>query len=415
MFILNETRVDPNRGRAALRQFYADASSHRYALHLTDTAELLRHILFLRDMNAGVFPIHPDIPASTAHDMAVTAGCDRIVTAEGLTNLPQTSPIGRGGVLVQMSSGTTGAPKVITRTWAQISVEVASYAVSFKEAQAMTPVIACPVSHSYGLIAGVLVALHRGHTPVVIDTLNPKFILRRLREVTRPLLYTSPAMLHTLAQLLPAEETLYAAMTSGTVLPEPWFVCIRARTTHLFQQYGCSEAGCIAINPDLRQAADIGYPLPHLEVDTGGTAQAPQMIHVRADGSEIRTGDLGYRRPDGMLVFAARQDDVIDVAGLNVYPQDVEQAALAQPGVEDALAFGIDDPMAGGRVALLIAGAGADPAAIRKGLQTRLAPYQQPGVIEQVGTLPRQANGKISRREVAKHFARQGVQAEMRA
>ncbi|MDW3183786.1 AMP-binding protein [Roseobacter sp.] len=403
MFFLNETRIDPAEGQGKLRALYRDAHAHRYALHLQDTGDVLRHILFLRDANAGVFPIHPDIPAQKAREMARAAGCDTIVTAEGVTYLdiaPDSQP--RGGVLVQMSSGTTGAPKVITRTWQQISVEVASYAASFKQAQAMTPVIACPVTHSYGLIAGVLVALHRGHTPVIIDTINPKFILRRLREVTRPLLYTSPAMLHTLALLLPKGENLHAAMTSGTVLSEPWFDSIRASTTHLFQQYGCSETGCIAINPDLRQAADIGYALPHLTVCAGTGVESPVAITVHVDGSVIETGDLGFAKADGMLVFVARQDDVIDVAGLNVYPQDVEQAALAQPGVSDAVAFGIDDPLAGGRVALLVAGPQADPATLRQQLQTQLAPYQQPTLIQHVATLPRQANGKINRRHIAR-------------
>lgn len=402
MFIVNETPVDPAEGLSKLRALYRDAHAHRYALHLQDTGDVLRHILFLQRANAGVFPVHPDMPPQTARDMARAAGCDRMVTAAGVTPLESDAAGGRkGGVLVQMSSGTTGAPKVITRTWQQISVEIASYAVSFKEAQAMTPVIACPVTHSYGLIAGVMVALHRGHVPVIIDTINPKFILRRLREVTRPLLYTSPAMLHTLALLTPQAAPLYAAMTSGTVLSEPWFECIRAKTKHLFQQYGCSETGCVAINPDLRQAADIGRPLPHLTVRAGQGAQHPGAITVQTDGAVTETGDLGYAKPDGMLVFVARQDDVIDVAGLNVYPQDIEQAALEQPGVADAVAFGVDDPLAGRRVALLFTGTHADPALLRQQLQTRLAPYQQPALIRHVADLPRQANGKINRRAIA--------------
>lgn len=406
MFILNETHIDPDQDLGRLRALYRDAHAHRYALHLQDTGDVLRHILFLRDANAGVFPIHPDMPPQTAFDMARAAGCDRIVTADGVAPLEDASD-GRpkGGVLVQMSSGTTGAPKVITRTWQQISVEVASYAVSFKQAQAMTPVIACPVTHSYGLIAGVFVALHRGHVPVIIDTINPKFILRRLREVTRPLLYTSPAMLHTLAMLVPPGNTLHAAMTSGTVLSEPWFARIRARTTHLFQQYGCSETGCIAINPDLQCAADIGHPLPHLTVRAGTDTQTPASIAVEIEGTEVQTGDLGYAKPDGMLVFVARQDDVIDVAGLNVYPQDVEQAALAQPGVEDAVAFGIEDTLAGARVALLFTGAETDPTTVQQRLQNRLAPYQQPAIVHHVAELPRQANGKINRRDIARTLA----------
>ena len=401
MFILNDQLVDLSPLDDAE---FADPQTHRYGLHLQKTDSVLRHIIGLRDAGAGVFPIHPDIPTDKAREMAAQAGCDRFVGDEGITEIPQTSDA-LGGVLVQMSSGTTGAAKVITRNWAEVHSEVASYVRFFTQAAPMTPVIACPITHSYGLIAGLMVAMERGHVPVVIDTLNPKYILRRMRELPDPLLYTSPAMLHMLASFLPEGQQLYAAMTSGTILSQPWFDRIRAKTTHLFQQYGCSEVGCIAINPDLRDPSDVGYPLPHLQLTTSQDAQSPAPILVTVDGHKVATGDLGFVKPDGMLTFVSRQDDVIDVAGLNVYPHDIEQAALAMDGVADALAFRMQDDLAGNRAGLIFEGAGVAPDALQAWLTDRLAPYQQPVAIHQVPQLPRQANGKISRRDIARQFA----------
>ncbi len=407
MFILNDQLVD---FLPLDDTVFSDPQLHRYGLHLQKTDDVLRHISRLREAGAGVFPIHPDIPVDKARQMAVQAGCDKFVSEDGVAEIAQTTS-GLGGVMVQMSSGTTGTPKVITRTWTDVQTEVASYVQFFTQAAQMTPVIACPITHSYGLIAGLMVAMERGHVPVVIDTLNPKYILRRMREVREPLLYTSPAMLHMLASFLPAGQQLYAAMTSGTILSQPWFAQIRLKTNHLFQQYGCSEAGCIAINPDLQDPSDVGYPLPHLQLTSGQDAQHPAPINVIFGGQTVETGDLGFIRPDGMLSFVSRQDDVIDVAGLNVYPHDIEQAALAMDGIADALAFRMQDDLAGARAGLIFEGADVAPDALRAWLTDRLAPYQQPVAIHQVSQLPRQANGKINRRDIARQFATSEVPA----
>ncbi|CUH74856.1 Long-chain-fatty-acid--CoA ligase [Tritonibacter multivorans] len=408
MFVLNDTPVDPNALFPRLERTLSGCASHRYALHLSDTGTLLSTILFLRSKGAGVFPIRADIPADKALTMAKTAGCDRFI-AEGLKEheIPCHAAV-EPGVLVQMSSGTTGAPKVIARSWQNIDEEIAAYAAFFVRSAEMTPVIASPINHSYGLIAGAMVALHRGHVPVLIDAVNPKYILRRMREIENPVLYTSPAMLHTLARLLPKDQKLNAVVTSGTVLPDAWFAVIRARTTHFFQQYGCSEVGCIAINQDLQNPAAVGRALPHLRL-MAGTASSPAAVQVEKQGRLIATGDLGVLDETGLLTFVSRADDMINVAGLNVYPQDVEAAVMTSDGISDAVAFRVEDGMAGARVGLLYCGHTVTEDDVRQICNARLAPYQQPTLIKQVSNLPREANGKLSRRAIAAQFAPAGA------
>jgi acyl carrier protein len=103
-----------------------------------------------------------------------------------------------------------------------------------------------------------------------------------------------------------------------------------------------------------------------------------------------------------MLVFTARMDDTINVAGLNVYPSDVEDVVMAMPQVTDAVAFRKTDPVAGERVGLVFsASRPIAPHDLRRFCAERLARHQLPMEILQVRSVPRQANGKISRREVA--------------
>lgn len=195
-------------------------------------------------------------------------------------------------------------------------------------------------------------------------------------------------------------------MTSGTLLPAPWFETIRARSRRVFQQYGCSETGCIAINPELERPEDMGLPLPHHRVTAGDGPEAPGEILVHTAGGTVATRDLGHLGDGGMLVFRARLDDTINVAGLNVYPREVEDAAMRLAGVTDAVAFRRPDPLAGERVALVFtAGPEVSEAALRAHLAGELAPHQRPSELSRIAAMPREANGKVSRRDIAASVA----------
>ncbi len=151
--------------RAALR----GGSGERVAARFRDNASSLAFILAARRAGATLLPIHPALPNDGARRLAARAGCHRIflddldgenLDGESLDDAPP--PVPGEGHLLQMSSGTTGEPKCIARPWQAVEREIASYVAAFTEPEGMTPVIACPITHSYGLICGLLVGLHRG-------------------------------------------------------------------------------------------------------------------------------------------------------------------------------------------------------------------------------------------------------------
>ncbi|MDH2325543.1 IucA/IucC family protein [Cereibacter sp. SYSU M97828] len=360
-----------------------DPARTRVALHMTDKAEYLAQVLRLRAAGASCYPIHPETPRDQALDLARRAGCT-------LFNAEPIGPDSEGpGVLIQMSSGTTGAPKVIARTWAEIETEVNAYIRHFPND--FTPVIAAPVTHSYGLIAGVMVGLGRGRVPVVLDSANPKTILRQLAAVDNPLLYAAPTLLHVLARLAGAGGLPAHVMTSGTVLPQPWFDTIKGAAQGVFQQYGCSEKGCVALTDTPACPEDMGAPLPHVRVLAGTDAPGPVTI----DG--IPTGDLGTIDARGHLIFAGRAAEVIDVAGINVYPAEIERVAMTAPGITDAVAFALPDPVSNQRPALAFTGT-ATPEDLDAFLAANLSPRQRPVRLIPMPALPRGPGGKVSRR-----------------
>lgn len=265
------------------------------------------------------------------------------------------------------------------------------------------------MSHSYGLICGVLSALERGEVPRVITNLNPRSLLATLRDTPEHLLYASPTLIGLLVRLLPPGQHLHTVMLSGAPLAETVMTEVKARTQRLCQQYGCSEIGCIALTADASGPNHLGTALPHLEVNAG-TPEAPGEIMVQPhhkSAEAIATRDLGYVDQHGQLHFSARMDDTINVAGINVYPGDVESAVLRFPGIREAIAFKQSDTLAGERVALaIVANEHLDTDQLRRWCRERLSPHQIPSVIHQMASIPTLPNGKISRRYLAQSILR---------
>lgn len=379
----------------------------RLAICIEDAGFMLALFFAVKRRNSSLLLIHPATPYSAAKRQAERADCTHLLYHKREIEHFGDASSQNAGKLLQFSSGTTGEPKCIARDWASIDAEIVSYIANFPEPAEMSPIIACPITHSYGLICGVLVGLERGRPVHVVATGNPKYVINALRQVEKPLLLSSPALLHMIARLLPKDEMIHASMSSGTVMPQPWLDTIRARSTHMFQQYGCSEAGCIAINPDVQRADEIGFLLPHHQALQLGTVEAPAELILKSFGSEIQTRDMIHASAtDGMLTFLSRLDDLINVAGLNVYPKDVEDSAMTMAGISDAVAIRRDDAFAGERLVLLYSSPLAiSPEQLRTYLMPRLASFQMPSELSHVDQVPRLANGKINRRDIATAYA----------
>lgn len=420
MLKINETHYSPEDFERHYQQFanmnmLENGTVSRIAICLEDNATWLALCFFLKRQQVSVMPIHPSTPLQTAIRLAERADCNRLyyhnlslpVSIRSETKAQETAG------LIQMSSGTTGEPKCINRSWRSIDTEIASYVKSFTKPENMTPIVACPVTHSYGLICGVMVALARGQTPHIVTDINPKYLIKTLQNCQRPLLYSSPTMLQGLIRLWPKNSKIHAAMTSGTIMSRPVFEQLSPYITHLFQQYGCSEAGCVAINQNMTCTQDVGTPLPHLKVSSSNRAEQPEEIIVTVESDVagqpaqvIHTQDLGYlhnnEEGETMLRFVARLDDTIIVAGLNVYPQDVEDIILRHPDIVDAVVFKVDDHFAGQRVCLqFTAQKTLDERTLRHWCTEQLASYQVPHRILQVTGIERLPNGKVNRKKIA--------------
>jgi amino acid adenylation domain-containing protein len=120
-----------------------------------------------------------------------------------------------------------------------------------------------------------------------------------------------------------------------------------------------------------------------------------------------RTGDMGTLR-DGVLYFFGRTDDQIKLRGYRIEPGDIEAAALATPGVREAVVVAREFSASDKRLVLYVAGS-PDLTKLRGRLRAGLPAYMLPQHIEVLGTLPKTPNGKINRKALPMPSSMGGV------
>lgn len=134
-------------------------------------------------------------------------------------------------------------------------------------------------------------------------------------------------------------------------------------------------------------------------------------------GGWMHTGDLAYRDSEDYLHLVDRRNDKIITGGENVYPSEIEHCLLEHPAVTEAAVVGVADARWGERVsaAVVLREDGATtPAALISHCRERLASYKTPKEIRLVSALPRNATGKLLRREVRARWSDYPV-ADLRA
>ncbi|TFD99679.1 AMP-binding protein [Jeotgalibacillus sp. R-1-5s-1] len=367
------------------------------AVRLNDTGEWLTFLLYARKHQLTLLPLHKDESSDRSRLLADKAGCSVLIdgTMEEVHVLNESAREERRE-LYFFSSGTTGEPKRISRSWEEIETELTSYQQAFPLSEETHSIIACPVTHAYGMLCGFLASIDRGAAPVVITKLNPGYVLSTVRQYPRSILYAAPAYLHAICRL--SKEQIPAVMMSGTSLPVKWLKQIKQKSIHTLQQYGCSEAGCVSIAEDVTEPGHIGKTLPHIRI-TGGTESNPAEMMIHLKDKTIRSGDLGWQDANEEWHFTARMDDMINVAGRNVYPSDIEEVLLRHEQVEEAVVFKKVDDWSGERVCVCITGTKLEDD-VKNYCRPLLSSYQLPKEWHFVDAIPTLPNGKISRRQL---------------
>ncbi|MEO6203821.1 MAG: AMP-binding protein [Mycobacteriales bacterium] len=355
-----------------------------------------------------------------------------LLTIEQLTALadePVTAPAKPSHTSRQviLTSGTTGAPKGAARAGAGIDDAVSALSRIPLHA-GETTVLASPVFHAWGL-GHLSQAMLLGSTVVLRRRFDPHQVLADLEQHRASTLVVVPVMLDLLIAADPSRYDLSALRviaSSGSALPGDLATrTLAAFGPVLYNLYGSTEVAyaAVASPQDLAQDPHCAGRPPHgvtlRVVDEQGRdvrAGEPGRIFVGSglafdgytDGSDkdrlnglVATGDLGILNSDGRLTVLGRTDDMVVVGGENVYVGQVEDVLAEHPAVREVAVVGAADPTYGVQlVAHVVLAQPVPDSDLQDWVRGRLARFAVPRKVVVHDTLPRNATGKVLKREL---------------
>ncbi|WP_354698462.1 2-succinylbenzoate--CoA ligase [Paraconexibacter sp. AEG42_29] len=383
---------------------------------------------------ADAGPVRQRVLAWTDDDGAP----DDAPTLERLAAGPSAAPSSpsRQGRMTILTSGTTGTPKGAQR--GKLGPDLATGLLSrIPLREGMTTVLPAPLFHAWGLAGFGLSSMLLGSPIVLRRRFDPEAVLGDIERHRAEAMFVVPVMLARILDL-PGEvrdrydiSSLKVVAASGSALPGD----LAARWMdyagdNLYNMYGSTEVtfATIATPADMRAAPGTAGKAPRgvvvrLYDDAGGVVERGGTGRIfvgnkslfegyTGGGSKdqidglMATGDIGRFDEAGRLFVVGRDDEMIVSGGENVFPKEVEDCLLAHAAVGDAAAIGVDDEQFGQRLkAFLVRTEGvADTPGddeLKAHVKDNLAGYKVPREFVWLDELPRNATGKIVKRELA--------------
>jgi fatty-acyl-CoA synthase len=337
---------------------------------------------------------------------------------------------GHRGRQVILTSGTTGAPKGASRSLDGIE-PAAAFLSGIPLRARETTVIACPLFHTWGL-AHLGMSLLLQSTVVLTRKFDPEETLGLIQRNQATALVAVPVMLQRMLELDEKTRRRYdtsslrVVAVSGSALSGDLSTSFMdAFGDVVYNLYGSTEVAyaTVAGPDDLRAApGTAGRPVMgttlRLLDENGNDVPSGEVGRIfvgnpmlfdgytgggdkdRVDGMAA-SGDLGRFDDSGRLFVEGRDDEMIVSGGENVFPAEVEELLAAHPDIVEAAVIGVDDDKMGQRLkAFVVASGKIDEQAVKDHVKRHLASYKVPREVVFLDELPRNATGKVVKREL---------------
>ncbi len=338
--------------------------------------------------------------------------------------------------LFAYTSGTTGRPKCVPLTHANVLWSSRNIAAHYGLTSADRSLVVMPLFHGHGLIGATLSTLASGGTII----LPPRFSASEFWRLFRGQRATWYSAVPTIHQVLlaradsdgaPHRGLRFIRSCSAALAPAILTTLENRFGAPVLEAYGMTEAAHqVASNPLPPLAHKPGTVGPgagisiidetgrHLAANTPGevVVRGPNVMRGYRNNAEanatafidgwFRTGDIGVVDNDGYLALLGRIKELINRGGEKISPEEVEAVLLEHPAVAEATVFGVPDTKYGEEVSAAVVLKGAASAQELKAFcGTRLADFKVPKLIHMVSSLPKNAMGKVRRRDLAASFS----------
>jgi long-chain acyl-CoA synthetase len=335
--------------------------------------------------------------------------------------------------LLMYTSGTTGVPKGVMLTHANLAANAAAISAEHRLGPADRVLAVLPLYHINAFAVTMLAPLAHGGSLVM----PPRFSAGRFWEqaITHHCTWLNvvPTMISYLLEgdVPPPEHVRairFCRSASSALPPDHLRAFERKFGIGVIETMGLTETVAPAFsNPldaALRKVGSVGRasgcearivdaqcaPLPDGQtgelVIRGPNVMRGYYKHEDATRAAftpdgwLRTGDLGHRDADGFFFVTGRIKELIIKGGENIAPREIDEALLRHPSVLDAAAVGMPDPHYGQEIlacVVLRPGHAADEAALRAFCVEQLGRYKTPKRFRFVTELPRGPSGKVQR------------------
>jgi len=333
-------------------------------------------------------------------------------------------------VMHQFSSGSTGQPKRISRTHAQLVFELDSLRQALGSRPDDRFLGVAPFSHVNGLTRSMLSSLRAGAALYPLPRYDRQAVAETIERGRISVFIAVPFMFSTLAQSRfpqpPDFSSLRLCVSASAPMPEKFNRLFHDRFGLWVRQlYGSTETGSISLNqrPDPSDSLEtVGTPIRGVEIalvgDDGTPVAVGEMgeIAIRsfsavaayddlpeANRESFRdgwflTGDLGRRDAGGMLTLVGRKKFFINKGGFKIDPREIEELLESHRKVLEVVVVGVPSPYGDERVkAVVVTSEPCSEAELIGHCRGRIADFKIPSQIEFRDSLPKSPTGKVRR------------------
>ncbi|WP_409465259.1 acyl-CoA synthetase [Amycolatopsis sp. GA6-003] len=349
-------------------------------------------------------------------------------------------PTGPDEVAVLMyTSGTTGRPKGAMLTHGNLEANAINVLTS---GEGILPsdrtLTVAPLFHIGGLALFTLPLLYAGGTVVVAGKFDPQETLALLQREKITVHFMVPAMWAAMTQVPDFDSydlsRLRYLLCGGAPCPLPVIEFYESKGLTFVEGFGMTElspAALVLESAFVRsRAGSVGRPFLHVEarivderdddVPTGTVGELvlrgpnvfagywglPEASAEALRGGWFHSGDLARADADGFVTLVDRKKDMIISGGENVYPIEVEQVLHRHPDIADVAVIGAPDPQWGETVVAVVVpeNDSLDGDTVIAYCRERIAAFKCPRRVEMVDELPRNATGKLLKRELRARY-----------
>jgi long-chain acyl-CoA synthetase len=335
--------------------------------------------------------------------------------------------------IVQYTSGTTGVPKCTARSHRNLACEARNFNETTGVAADDHVLCTVPLYHAHGFANAFLAALYAGATLVVMEEFNRAAVVELFARERITIFPAVPLIFDLLGRRVMGQSrpgnSLRLVFSAGAPLSSGVAREFReAFGVYVRQLYGTTEVGSAAINLDLNLQASldsVGLPMKNVRIEIlredgsiaplgeegevaiqspnmpAGYFRQPELSQQKFHHGYFWPGDVGRKDERGCLYIRGRAAWLVSSAGRKVDPFEVEAVIATFPKVREVVVVGVPGYLGEQMVkAVVVAREACQEQEIVDFCRERLADFKIPRVVEFVNEIPRNASGKILRKDL---------------